>query len=273
MEEKIQNPAKIRRQILDIVYHAGSGHIGGDLSVCDILNILYGKYLHISPALQNAPERDRFILSKGHCVEALYSVLHAYGYLSKEDLLSVGQFGSHLIGHPHNSLPGIEMNSGSLGHGLSLGVGMALSFQKQGLNNRVFVVMGDGELAEGSVWEGAMAAGHYRLSNLTAIVDRNGLQISGPTEDVMCLEPLEARWRSFGWRVIEANGNDYDSLDMAFAQSMEEKMHPCVILAHTIKGYGISFMENQAVWHHKIPSAAEYEAACNELLQKEASAP
>ena len=272
MLEGIQDPYRLRRQILDIVYRAKAGHIGVDMSVCDILNILYGRYMHVSPALQNAPERDRFILSKGHCVEALYSVLWAYGFLPQEELLTIGSFGSPLIGHPHNRVPGIEMNSGSLGHGLSVGVGMALSFRTRRLPNRVFVVMGDGELAEGSVWEGAMAAGHYQLSNLTAIVDRNGLQISGTTEEIMSQEPLRSRWESFGWHVLEANGNDYASLEQAFAQAMVETERPSVILARTTKGCGVSFMENQASWHHKVPTEAEYQAACEELSRKEAQA-
>lgn len=266
--EGIQNPYRIRKKILDIIYQAKAGHIGGDFSVCDILNLLYGRHMHISPELVNAPERDRFILSKGHCVEALYSVLYAYGYLTQEELETVGKFGSHLIGHPHNSVNGIEMNSGSLGHGLSIGVGMALSFRMSGQKNRVYVVIGDGEQEEGSVWEGAMAAGHYGLSNLTAVVDRNGLQISGTTEEVMSQEPLHTRWESFGWHVIEARGNDYDDLDRAFSEAKDRKDRPTVILAHTTKGCGVSFMENNVQWHHKVPSEEEYQTACRELSEK-----
>ena len=190
------------------------------------------------------------------------------GFFPREDLLTVSQFQSRYIGHPNNKVNGIEMNSGSLGHGLSVGVGMALAMQRDGKKHRVYVVMGDGELAEGSVWEGAMAAGHYRLSNLCAVVDRNGLQISGTTEAVMRQESQRDRWKSFGWNVLSAAGNDTAALKAAFDAAKQCTDKPTVILAETVKGCGVSFMENQAGWHHRVPTETEYAAAAAELEAK-----
>ncbi len=266
-EQLIIKSRALRRDILHTVYSAGAGHIGGDLSVCDILNILYNRHMNISPQNWDDPRRDHFVLSKGHCVEALYCVLADVGFFGKEELETVSRFGSKFIGHPSNKVPGIEIASGSLGHGLSAGVGMALALRFKELPARVYVVMGDGELAEGSVWEAAMSAGHYRLGNLIAFVDRNGLQISGPTEEVMSQEPLRARWESFGWKVLEADGNSIEALDAAITQAKAYKIGPVVILADTVKGCGVSFMENRVEWHHRVTTPEEYEAAMRELAE------
>ena len=258
----------LRKDILDMVYSAKTGHIGGDFSVCDILNVLYNRQMNLTPENFSSKGRDHFILSKGHSVEALYAVLADKGFFPKELLKTYSQFGSDFIGHPNNKIPGIEMNSGSLGHGLSVGVGMAIAEKRDGSPARVYVVMGDGELAEGSVWEAAMAASHYGLDNLTAIVDRNGLQISGSTEQVMTQESQRERWSAFGWHVLEANGNDVTEISAKLAEAAGFRGKPCVIIAHTVKGYGVSFMENRAEWHHKVPDREQYETAMAELDRK-----
>ena len=258
----------LRKDILDMVYSAKTGHIGGDFSVCDILNVLYNRQMNLTPENFSSKGRDHFILSKGHSVEALYAVLADKGFFPKELLKTYSQFGSDFIGHPNNKIPGIEMNSGSLGHGLSVGVGMAIAEKRDGSPARVYVVMGDGELAEGSVWEAAMAASHYGLDNLTAIVDRNGLQISGSTEQVMTQESQRERWSAFGWHVLETNGNDVAEISAKLAEAAGFRGKPCVIIAHTIKGYGVSFMENRAEWHHKVPDREQYETAMAELDRK-----
>ena len=263
----------LRQDVLNMIYRAKTGHIGGDFSVLNIILTLYNKHMNVSPEKVNDPDRDRFILSKGHSVEAYYAVLADNGFFPKEDLETFSQFGSNYIGHPYNKINGIEMNSGSLGHGLSVGVGMAIAGKMDKKDYRTYVVMGDGELAEGSVWEGAMAGGHYKLDNLCAVVDRNGLQISGTTEYVMSHEDLAARWASFNWNVIEVeNGCDLDELDAAFEAAKNCKGKPSVIIAKTTKGYGVSFMENLPVWHHKVPTEEEYNLAMEELKAKEAAA-
>lgn len=259
---------ELRKDIIDMIYKAKTGHIGGDFSVLDILITLYYKHMNINPENTEDPNRDRFILSKGHSVEALYSVLAKKGFFPKSDLETYSQFKSKYIGHPNNKINGIEMNSGSLGHGLSVAVGMALAGKMDKATYRVYTVMGDGELAEGSVWEGAMAAGHYKLDNLTAFIDRNRLQISGGTEEVMSQDSQEERWLSFGWNVIHAKGNDIDALDEAIIAAKETKGKPTVIIADTIKGYGVSFIENSAPWHHKIPNQEEYDKAILELEKR-----
>lgn len=262
----------LRRQVLEMIYRAKTGHIGGDFSVCDILNVLYNRVMDVTPENFSNLDHDHFILSKGHSVEALYSVLCDKGFFSPEDLLTFSQFGTKYIGHPNNKVPGIEMNSGSLGHGLSVGVGMALAGKRQGKDYRVYVVMGDGELAEGSVWEGAMAAGHYQLDNLCAVVDRNRLQISGNTEDVMSQDVQEERWSSFGWNVITADGNDIRALREAFSRARQCKGKPSVIVADTVKGCGSPVMENKAGWHHKVPSQEEYQQIMKDLEERERAA-
>ena len=250
---------ELRKKTVDVIVGAKTGHIGGDMSVMDTLVMLYFKYMNVSPENKDDPNRDRFVLSKGHSVESYYTVLAEKGFFDFETYKnSFSRYGSEFIGHPHNTLPGVEMNSGSLGHGLPVCVGMALAGRMDQRPYRVYTLMGDGELAEGSVWEGAMAAGHYHLDNLCAVVDRNGLQISGETEDVMSHEPLADRFAAFGWHVIECDGNDMNSLDAAFTEAKETRGQPSVVIAHTIKGRGSSVMENQAPWHHKVPNAEEY---------------
>ncbi|HIR34657.1 MAG TPA: transketolase [Candidatus Faecimorpha stercoravium] len=268
----VEKSYQIRQDVLDLVYNGKAGHIGGDYSVCDILVTLYYHVMNMSPEKVNDPNRDRFILSKGHSVESLYCILADQGYFPKEDLKTYSQFGSKYIGHPNNKINGIEMNSGSLGHGLPVAVGMALAGKMDQAPYRVYTVMGDGELAEGSVWEGAMAASHYKLDNLTAVVDRNRLQISGSTEVVMHHEDLGKRFESFGWHVIHASGNDISALIEAFEEAKATKGVPTMIIADTVKGCGVSFMENQAVWHHKVPTEVEYIQAKEELKEKEAQA-
>lgn len=264
---------ELRKNVLDMIYKAKTGHIGGDFSVIDILTTLYFKQMNISPENMDDEDRDRFVLSKGHSVEAYYSVLAAKGFFEIETVIEeFSTFGSKFIGHPNNKLPGIEMNSGSLGHGLPVCVGMALAGKMNNKNYRVYTVMGDGELAEGSVWEGAMAASHFKLDNLCAVVDRNRLQISGGTEEVMAHDSQDERWGSFGWHVIHASGNDIDALNAAFEEAKTIKGQPTVVIADTIKGCGVSFMESQAAWHHKIPTAEEFEQATKELAQKKEEA-
>ncbi len=260
----------LRRSVLDIVFNAKGGHIGGDLSVIDILNVLYNAVMDITPDNFTSIDRDHFILSKGHCVEALYAVLCDKGFFPSSDLLTVSKYASKYIGHPNNKVYGIEMNSGSLGHGLNVAVGMALALRQDKKPHRVYTVMGDGELAEGSVWEGAMAGGHYALSNLCAVIDRNRLQISGSTEQIMSQKNLDERWSSFGWNVICADGNDIQSLLKSFELAKQCTDKPSVIIAHTTKGCGVSFMQNRVEWHHRVPTEQEYTDALTELLQREA---
>lgn len=263
----------LRRDCVDIIMAGGSGHIGGDMSVMDILISLYYRQMNISPDNLTDPNRDRFVLSKGHAMEAYYAVLCGRGFLDLEDVKqNFSKFGSSYIGHPNNKLPGIEMNSGSLGHGLPVCVGMALAGKMDHRPYRVYTVMGDGELAEGSVWEAAMAASQYQLDNLCAVIDRNRLQISGCTEDVMHQDSQEGRWTAFGWNVITVNGHDYDALHEAFEAAKENKGKPTVLIAETVKGYGSSIMENKASWHHHVPSSDEYQQIIADFkVRKEAA--
>ena len=260
----------LRKKVVEMVVSGKGGHIGGDMSVIDVLVALYFKEMNISPKNMDDPDRDRFVMSKGHSVEAYYAVLAAKGFFPMEEVIEkFFKFGSPYIGHPNNKLPGIEMNSGSLGHGLPVCVGMALAGKMDKKDYRVYTVMGDGELAEGSVWEGAMAAGHYKLDNLCAVVDRNRLQISGNTEDVMADDDLDARFRAFGWNSIHAQGNNIESLNEAFEEAKTCKGKPTVIIADTIKGYGGGeIMENKADWHHKVPTQEMYETISAELLKR-----
>lgn len=261
---------KLRKNAVDIIMAGKAGHIGGDMSVMDVLVQLYFKQMNISPENMDDDDRDRFVMSKGHSVEAYYAVLAEKGFFPLEEVLSkFSKFNTKFIGHPNNKLPGIEMNSGSLGHGLPVCIGMALAGKMNHKDYRVYTVMGDGELAEGSVWEGAMAGGHYRLDNLCAVVDRNRLQISGSTEDVMRQDSQSERWAAFGWHVIEVNGNDMEELDAAFAEAKQTKGQPTVIIANTTKGFGSSIMENKAPWHHKVPNAEEYAIIAADLKARE----
>ena len=260
----------IRKTVVEMIHRAKTGHIGGDLSVTDILVALYYKQMNVGPDKVNDPDRDRFVLSKGHSVEALYAVLADRGFFPKEDLETYSQFGSKYIGHPNNKINGIEMNTGSLGHGLSVGVGMALAGKMDEKSYRVYVVLGDGELGEGSVWEAVTAGAHYKLDNLTAFVDRNRLQISGTTEEVMAQDSQEERWAAFGWNVLSIPGNDIDAINDAVDLAKRTKGKPTVIIANTTKGCGVSFIENQVGWHHRVPNDEEYAQAMKELDQRRA---
>lgn len=258
--------ARGRRLGMDMVFRAASGHIGGSLSAMDILTELYFEELRIDPARPQAPERDRFVMSKGHCTPALYSVLALRGYFPEKELELFRSIEGHMSGHPDMvHVPGVDMSTGSLGQGLSAAVGMALAAKLDGAGCRVCALMGDGEIEEGQIWEAAMSAAKYGLSNLCGIVDVNGLQIDGRTADVMPSEPLDAKFAAFGWNVIKADGHDFDSLRAAFAAARAEKDRPSVILAKTVKGKGVSFMENEAGWHGKAPNAEQYERAVAEL--------
>ena len=262
----------IRADVVTLIHKAGCGHIGGDMSEVEALVALYYKHLNCSPENAADPDRYRFVLSKGHSVETLYCILADRGYFDKAELMETySAYGSRFIGHPNNKIPGIEMNSGSLGHGLSVAVGMAKAGKMDGRDYHVYAVLGDGELAEGSVWEGVMAGGHFKLDNLTALVDRNRLQISGSTEDVMAQDSQEARWAAFGWSVVSIPGNDMAAVDSALTLAKETKGKPTVIILNTTKGCGVSFMENLAVWHHKVTDDAQYETAMAEIAERKAS--
>jgi transketolase len=258
-----------RKTILTIIKQANAGHTGGSLSCVDILNVLYNQVMNVSPQTMSSPDRDRYVHSKGHSVEALYTVLADCGFFPREELNTLEKAGSHLVGHPTRKVPGIEQNTGALGHGLPVAVGMALAAKLDGRSYRVFTVMGDGELTEGSVWEAAMSAAHYKLDNLVAIVDRNTLQITGRTEDVMRLDPLEQRFAAFGFALREVDGNDVAALSELFAQVPFEPGKPNLVLAHTVKGKGISFIEDKAKWHHHVPTDQELATAIGELESSE----
>ena len=258
-----------RRTILDSIRKAKAGHTGGSLSCVDILNVLYNHVMDTRPENFDQVNRDHYIHSKGHSVEALYTVLADKGFFPKEALDTMEKYGSNLIGHPTRAVRGVEQNTGALGHGLAIAVGVALAGKKNGLTYRVFTLMGDGELTEGSVWEAGISAAHYRLDNLVAIVDRNTLQITGRTEAVMATEPLDDKFRSFGFAVRHVDGNDIHALISLFDQIPFESGKPNLVIAHTVKGKGISFMEDQAGWHHRVPTEDEFAAATQELLQAE----
>lgn len=267
MEDLKRLAFDLRKNTLDIIMAGGGGHIGGDMSVMDTLIELYYEQMNISPENQEDPDRDYFILSKGHSVEAYYAVLCARGFLDLEDVKArFSKFGSPYIGHPNNKLAGMEMNSGSLGHGLPVAVGLALGNRMSRRASRSYVVLGDGELAEGSVWEGFMSGHMYGLDNLCAVIDRNRLQISGGTEDVMAHEKLCDRVRAFGWHVVNVeDGNDIDQLRAAFEEAKETKGCPTCLIANTVKGKGSAVMENKAAWHHHVPTAEEYEQIVRDL--------
>ncbi|MCJ7831685.1 MAG: transketolase [Dehalococcoidia bacterium] len=278
--ENIEAVAKrTRRHIITMLAAAGSGHPGGSLSAVEILSALYFRILRHDPAEPLWPDRDRFILSKGHAVPVLYAVLAECGYFPEEELMTLRKLGSRLQGHafayfppgteglctPIQSPPGIEMCAGSLGQGLSYSIGQALAARLDGRDYRVYCLMGDGELDEGQVWEAAMAAAHYALDNLVAIIDRNRIQNDGFVDDIMRTDPLPAKWQSFGWHVIEVDGHNVSQLIDAFEAARTVKGKPTVIIAHTIKGKGVSFMENTATWHGRAPTPEEAERALAEL--------
>ena len=258
--------AEIRASVLRMIGQAGLGHVGGDLSVTDILATLFFGVLDLDPANPTRPDRDRFILSKGHCAAALYSTLALRGFIPTDLLGSFMAPLSVLNGHPNRrKVPGVEANTGPLGHGLPIGVGSAIAARLSGSEWRTFVVLGDGELQEGSNWEAAMSAGHRGLDNLTAIVDRNRLQQGARTEDTNRLEPLADKWRAFGWEVVELDGHDHAALWDAFTAAPAGR--PRCVIARTIKGKGVSFMEDRVEWHHKVPSPAQIEQALAEVAR------
>lgn len=257
---------KIRVDIIKMTNTAGSGHPGGSLSAAEVYTVLYFNIMNHKPEEPEWPDRDVFILSKGHTCPGLYSAMARSGYFPVEDLMTLRKLGSKLQGHPHmRALPGLEASTGSLGQGLSIAVGCALGIRLDKKNSRVYCLMGDGEQQEGQVWEAAMSAVHYKLDNLCGVVDRNHLQIDGFCKDVMNTEPLEKKWESFGWHVITVDGHDIPALINAFEQAKEIKGKPTVIIADTVKGKGVSFMENVAVWHGQAPNNEETKKALNDL--------
>ena len=258
--------AKARLLGLNMVYGAASGHLGGSFSAMDVLTVLYQNVMHIDPADPADPDRDRFVLSKGHCTPALYPTLALRGYFPVEELKQFRSIDGHMSGHAEmHYVKGVDMSTGSLGQGISAAVGMALAGKLDGKAYRVYTLLGDGEIEEGQVWEAAMSAAKFKLDNLCAIVDVNGLQIDGATADVMPSEPLDKKWEAFGWHVVQCDGHDYQAVEDAFAAAKAVKGQPTVLLARTVKGKGVSFMENNAGWHGKAPNAEQYEQAKAEL--------
>jgi transketolase len=257
-----------RKTTLEIIYNSGAGHTGGSLSCIDILNVLYNSIMDITPENFSSTNRDRYIQSKGHSVEALYTVLCDQGFFSRKDLDSLNQFQSHFIGHPTKKIPGVEHNTGALGHGLSVAVGMAIGYKLDQKPHKVYTLLGDGELSEGSIWEAATSASKYQLDNLVVIIDRNKLQITGGTEEVNPIEPLNSKFESFGFCVKEVNGNNVASIEETLKELPLRKGSPNLIIANTTKGYGVSFIENQVAWHHKVPSQEEFKKAMGELDRK-----
>jgi len=263
--ELILKSIEYRIRLLGCIKQANAGHTGGSLSCVDILNVLYNCVLNISPRTADDPLRDRYIQSKGHSVEALYVVLADRGFFPESDLEALCRFRSPYIGHPTRKVRGIEQNTGALGHGLAFSAGVALAGKMDRRPYRVFTLLGDGELAEGSNWEAMMTAAHYRLDNLTAIIDRNQLQITGPTEEVCALENLADKFTAFGWSVRSVDGHDVSALRRILSATPFVPGKPSMVIAHTIKGKGVSFMENDPHWHHGVPSDEQYEKAVWEL--------
>lgn len=256
----------IRISIIEQVYEAGSGHPGGALSIADIMAVLYFNQMNIDSKDEKSNLRDRLVLSKGHAVAALYGALAEKGYIEKEELKTFRKLGSRLQGHPDmEKLPGLDMSTGSLGQGLSIANGMALASKMDSLGCRIYCILGDGEIEEGQIWEAAMTANKYHLDNLCVILDFNGLQIDGTVEEVKALDCLRSKWESFGFNVISCNGNDIEMLISSFEQAKQTKGMPSIIIAETIKGKGVSFMENKAEWHGKAPNEEEYNRAMKEL--------
>lgn len=270
MEQKIrdlqQRAKAIRRHIITMLGEAGSGHPGGSLSAADIVSALYFDTMKLDPEKPDWPERDRFVLSKGHAAPVLYAALAEKGFFPKEELMTLRKLGSRLQGHPDmKKLPGVEMSTGSLGQGLSAAIGMALGLRLDGGQQRVYALLGDGEVQEGQIWEAAMAAGHFKLDNLTAFLDYNNLQIDGPVDVVMDVAPLNDKWRAFGWHVLEIDGHDMAQILQALKEAQATKGKPTMIIAKTTKGKGVSFMENQVGWHGNAPKPEQVEQALQEL--------
>lgn len=265
--EQLKEKANIiRKDIINMLAEAKSGHPGGSLSAVEILTYLYFKEMNVDPTNPQWPDRDRFVLSKGHGAPVLYAVLAEKGYFSKEELMKLRKTGAMLQGHPDmKGTPGVEMSTGSLGQGLSASNGMALAGKLDNKNYRVYVLVGDGEMQEGQIWEAAMTAAHYKLDNLTVFVDNNGLQIDGTNEDVKNVEPIEDKWKAFGWHVITIDGHDFQQIENAVEEAKKTKGRPTAIIAKTVKGKGVSFMENQVDWHGVAPNEEQKEKALEEL--------
>jgi transketolase len=264
-KELVQKSITYRKKILKYIVGAKAGHTGGSLSCVDILNVLYNHVLNVSPEDFFSPDKDRYIQSKGHCVEALFVVLADKGFFPEEDLNTLCKYKSHYIGHPTKKVKGVEQNTGALGHGLPIAAGTALAGKMDNKRYKVYTLLGDGELPEGSNWEAALMAAQYKLDNLCAIVDKNNLQITGTTASVCNTNPLDKKFESFGWSARFVNGHDMGALKNAFDSLPFEQGKPSVIIADTIKGKGISFMENQVQWHHGVPDKEQYAAAQQEL--------
>jgi transketolase len=260
-----QKSKEYRRKILKYIFNAKAGHTGGSLSIIDILNVLYNKILNVNPENFHSNLRDRYVQSKGHCVEALYVVLADKGFCPEQDLLTLCQYNSPYIGHPTKYIKGMEQNTGGLGHGLPICSGMALAAKKDNSPVKVFTVLGDGEMAEGSNWEAMMFAAHYKLDNLCAILDYNKLQITATNAEVMGLEPIDKKLEAFGWSVKHVDGHNLEELTQTLENLPFEQGKPSFVIAHTIKGKGVSYMENQIKWHHGVPSAEQFELAMKEL--------
>ena len=267
--DKLNSKAiEYRRKLLYYIKLAGAGHTGGDLSCIDIISVLYNKVMNVRPENYTDPMRDRYVQSKGHSVEALYVVLADCGFFPESDLETLCSYNSHYVGHPTRKVNGIEQNTGALGHGLSVSVGMGLAGKYDRRDYRVFTLLGDGELAEGSNWEAALSAAHYKLDNLVAIVDYNGMQITGPTREVCNTDPLEEKFSAFGWSVAHVDGHDFTAMEEVFGSTPLQRDKPNLIIAHTIKGKGVSFMEGERKWHHGVPDDELYEQAMRELDAK-----
>lgn len=265
-ESLVSNSKEIRKSIIEMIYEAKSGHPGGALSCSDIITYLYFEKMKVNVNKPQDSDRDRFVLSKGHAAPALYATLAEKGFFPKEELKNLRKIGALLQGHPDaKHIPGVDVSTGSLGQGISNAVGMALGLKLEGKKSKVYVVLGDGELQEGLVWEAAMSAAHYKLDNLVAVIDYNGLQIDGKNEDVMGISPLDEKWRSFGWKVISCDGHDYEDLNSAFGEADKSEGTPVMIIAKTVKGKGVSFMENQAGWHGQAPNLEQKEKAISEI--------
>lgn len=260
---------KIRKHAVDGVYSAKSGHPGGSLSISDILSVLYFDEMNVNPDDPKNSERDRFVLSKGHCAPALYGALAEKGFFPVDDIKTLRQTNSYLQGHPDmKGVPGVDMSTGSLGQGFCAANGMALAGKLDGKNYRVYTILGDGELEEGQIWEGAMFATHYKLDNLVAFVDFNGLQIDGDITKVMNPTPIDKKFEAFNWNVICIDAHDYDQIKNALKEARNVKGKPTVIIAKSIKGKGVSYMENNAAWHGAAPKDEDYAVACRELNEK-----
>jgi transketolase len=264
--KELENKAKqVRRLIIQMLAKAGSGHPGGSLSAADLITALYFSVLRHDPKEPDWPQRDRFHLSKGHCCPLWYAVLAESGYFPKDTIFTLRQLGSILQGHPDRRAPGVAVASGSLGQGLSVGLGMSLAARIDKMDYRIYVLMGDGEIQEGNIWEAAMAVSHYKCDNLCAILDYNGFQIDGKVKDIMGLEPIIAKWQAFGWHTIEIDGHNMQQILSAYAEAKTIKGKPTIIIAHTIKGKGVSFMENVVDFHGRAPTKEEAEKALKEL--------